>query len=77
MAEIDTKGTQPGLVATDTPPKIIKIRCRDADCDSMDAVEVLFKNTEENSVEVARSRAYRCTKCHRMTILDVGGGINI
>lgn len=68
-SKIDPAGTTPGLVGQVTEQKTVNMRCKNANCDSIEAVEV--------NVGQPHARVYRCVKCHRSWGVNVGGSVNL
>jgi transposase-like protein len=67
---IDPMGTAPGLTAKPDEPKILNLRCRNASCDCMQAIEV----TPPGMPGVHR---YQCVKCKNTWGVNVGGTFNL
>lgn len=68
--KIDHAGTTPGLVGQATEQKTVNMRCKNPDCDCIQAIEVVLP-------VASLSRTYRCVKCHRTWGITVGGSVNL
>ncbi len=67
---VDPAGTTPGL-QPDTPPKqLVNLKCRNTNCDSIEAEIIKIPGQESQ-------RLYRCTKCSHTWGINVGGSVNL
>lgn len=66
---VDATGTSPGLAPTQPEEKVVNIKCRNPNCDSITAVEMQIPNQQGQ-------RLYRCTKCNAVLGVNVGGAFN-
>ena len=67
---VDPTGTAPGLIQEPVEEPTISIRCKNGNCDSMQAVEVKLQPSSPR-------RLYQCVKCKQSFGVLVGGGIDI
>ena len=63
---IDQTGTKPGVTATKKEPLKVRIRCKNAQCESVLAYQL---NGERN-------RLYQCCECKRTWEIPVGGPVD-
>lgn len=68
--KIDHAGTTPGLMGKADEQTVIHMKCKNQDCDSINAVQVHIPNQPHQ-------RVYKCVKCHRSWGANVGGAFNL
>jgi hypothetical protein len=73
----DPKGTTPGLMTESKPqPTIHHMRCRNENCTSIQATEIVMGSTPEGA-GASHNRLYQCVKCRHTWTLGVGGSVNL
>lgn len=68
---IDPAGTTPGLTPKKEEPAKVNMRCRNANCDSIVAIEVKLEGQEGGH------RMYQCCKCKQTRGVAVGGSVTL
>lgn len=72
----DKTGVAPGLVAENKPePKIQHMKCRNEECKSMQAHEIVTGSTPAGA-GAPHNRLYQCVTCLHTWSLGVGGSVN-
>ncbi len=67
----DPAGTSPGLQAQPAEePKVINMKCRKADCTSIQVVEIHLPGVQSDR------RLYRCCECGNIFGVSVGGSVS-
>jgi transposase-like protein len=69
---IDPTGTSPGLAKTAPPEPVLNLKCRDMNCNSMQATEIKVGGPEHTG-----QRMYRCIKCGYVWGVNLGGHLGI
>lgn len=73
MSSFDPKGTAPGLTPSAGQPKVIHLKCKNENCKSVRAIEIVTAPTVEG-MGATHSRLYQCVECKHSWPVTVGGG---
>ncbi|MFA5054383.1 MAG: hypothetical protein WC565_10005 [Parcubacteria group bacterium] len=69
MTEIDPTGTQPGAVTPVEEPRVVNMKCKTPECDSIQAIELDIPGVSRGQ------HMYQCVKCRRTWGTAVGGSV--